>query len=386
MKKNTKKNKRTYVGLGLRRINAHAFSNLEVILVIALITIIGLTSVPFLSRFLVQSATIDTYNNLLAQLRKAQSYAMTGKQNGSWGVYYGTVAGTKKIILYQGNTYASHVNTTFDESYSVSPNVTITGLTDINFSKVSGTPNTTANITITGTSNTTRNIQINAQGIVNYAIAGPTYTPAPTPMYTPTPTLGPPETITLDSDTATAKNSSATSWSQTVANHPDRIIIVGIGSGSNPTGVTYAGAPLTEITYYCGGDCTSLWYNVNPPTGTNTVAVSGTAMTGGGSSIYYGVSQSNPIGNYQTGTSTTSSVSVSVNGTNNKQVVVDNAWLTQLATLTPGSGQTATWTTGSNFTNVDGSRKTGGSSSTTMSWSGGSGSWYEAAVAINPGP
>ena len=63
---------------------------------------------------------------------------------------------------------------------------------------MTGKPNTSANITIKGTSNTTRTIQINTQGIINYAMAGPTNTPGPptaTPTSlppTPTPTNTPP--------------------------------------------------------------------------------------------------------------------------------------------------------------------------------------------------
>jgi Tfp pilus assembly protein FimT len=194
MKKNIKKKKGAKSQLRLLRINPKAFTSLELLIVIVLVAIIGLTSVPFLSRFFTQNATSDTYARLLGELRKAQTYAMMGKQNGPWGVFYDTSGGAKKIILYQGNTYASHVNSAFDESFKLNPNVTVTGLNDINFSQVTGTTGVNTTITISGTSNTTRTIQVNSQGIVNFALAGPTNTPTPTPNAptpTPTPTIPP---------------------------------------------------------------------------------------------------------------------------------------------------------------------------------------------------
>jgi len=154
MKKNRKKNKK-------------AFTSVELLLVIALVAIIGLTSIPFLSRFLVQSATEDAYSRILADLRQAQINAQLGKQNGPWGVYYGTVNGSKQVVMYQGSSYATHTNAAFDQSYRVNSNVTITGMSDLNFAQVTGKPNAAATITITGTSNTTRTIKINTQGIIN---------------------------------------------------------------------------------------------------------------------------------------------------------------------------------------------------------------------------
>lgn len=126
-----------------------AFTYIELIIVISLALLLGLLSTPFLSRFLVQSSTNDTYNQVISELRKAQLYATSGKQNGPWGVYYGTIGGVNKIVLYQGSSYAAHTNTAYDESFAVNPNVTITGLSDINFAQVSGIPSENTTITIT---------------------------------------------------------------------------------------------------------------------------------------------------------------------------------------------------------------------------------------------
>src|SRR5437870_896099 len=96
--------------LQLKQYPPLGFTLIEVLIVMALVTLVGLTSVPFLSRFFTQNAVENTYEQLKGELGKAQTYAMSGKQNGSWGVHNGTGS----IVLFQGSSYASR-NSAFDE-------------------------------------------------------------------------------------------------------------------------------------------------------------------------------------------------------------------------------------------------------------------------------
>lgn len=134
---------------------------IELLLIVGIVSIIGLSSVAFYSRFFTQSAVANTADKVTSQLRKAQMYAMSGKQNGNWGVHNGA----NEIVLFQGATYAGR-NTAFDEIFNINNNITISGFTDIIFTKTTGIPNTTATITITGAGNE-KNIAINAQGSVS---------------------------------------------------------------------------------------------------------------------------------------------------------------------------------------------------------------------------
>ena len=140
------------------------FTIIELLVVVALVTIIGLTSVPFLSRFFLQNAVTNTYDQLAGELRKAQTYAMEGKQNGPWGVYLNTSSNPYKIILYQG-TDKGHIVKTFD-TFIVNANVAITGFTDVNFAQVTGTTSAAVTITIKG-NNTIKTITVSTQGVVN---------------------------------------------------------------------------------------------------------------------------------------------------------------------------------------------------------------------------
>lgn len=139
----------------------NGFTLIEFLIVIALITILGTLSTGFYSRFYNQNAVSTVTDEITQELRKAQVYAMMGKQNGNWGVHNNT----SSIILFQGSTFATR-NTAFDESSPVNTNISITGLTDIIFSRMTGTPSAIPAITIAN-GNNIRTITINNQGIVN---------------------------------------------------------------------------------------------------------------------------------------------------------------------------------------------------------------------------
>jgi len=131
---------------------------IELLLVIAIVSIIGLMSASFYSRFLNQNTVENTVNQLVGSFRKAQIYSMMGKQNNTWGVRY--TESPKKITLYLSE------NSGFDETFSVNNNITISGFTDISFARITGLPSAAPTITITG-GNNNKIITINSQGVVS---------------------------------------------------------------------------------------------------------------------------------------------------------------------------------------------------------------------------
>jgi prepilin-type N-terminal cleavage/methylation domain-containing protein len=137
------------------------FTFLELLIVVAIVGLIGLSSITFYSRFFTQNAAANTVDQLTSELRKAQSYAMSGKQNGDWGVRYAS----NQIILFQGSSYITR-NPAFDEKFSSNSTVTVNGLTDIIFTRMTGTPSASPTITVSGAGSTTT-MNINSQGVVN---------------------------------------------------------------------------------------------------------------------------------------------------------------------------------------------------------------------------
>lgn len=135
------------------------FSFVELILVVALILILAGTTSAFYSNFLTRNALANTTDQIIGQLRKAQMYAMMGKRNGNWGVNYSS----QTITLYEGSSYPG--NATF-ETISVNNNISVNGFSDINFSKITGSPNSTATITVSGNDDS-KTITVNSLGVAS---------------------------------------------------------------------------------------------------------------------------------------------------------------------------------------------------------------------------
>lgn len=138
--------------------NSKGITIIELLIVILLISTLGVMSVSFYSRFLTQNAVDNATTRLVNSLRKAQIYSMSGRQNGVWGVKYTT--SPKEITLYLTG------NSAFDESFTVSSNITVGNFTDISFARVTGTSSASSTITISGNNNS-KTITINNQGVVS---------------------------------------------------------------------------------------------------------------------------------------------------------------------------------------------------------------------------
>lgn len=144
----------------------NGFTLIELILVVVIVSLIAAISSPFYSRFLLQNSVENTTSQLLGTLRKAQTYAMAGKQTSAWSVNYSS----NTITLYIGTTFAGHDNT-YDETFSVNPNVTLscplcTNGTDISFARINGSPTPTAATITISSGNNSEIITLNSQGVV----------------------------------------------------------------------------------------------------------------------------------------------------------------------------------------------------------------------------
>jgi Tfp pilus assembly protein FimT len=135
---------------------ARGFTLIELFLVMGLMMILFGLSSAYYSRFLMQSTTDNVATQLREDLRKAQIYSMTGRQNTGWGVRYGG----NVITLYAVGT------SNFNETFSVIPSITIAGFTDIRFAKVTGLPSVTPTITISGNTGQQETLTVNSEGVV----------------------------------------------------------------------------------------------------------------------------------------------------------------------------------------------------------------------------
>jgi prepilin-type N-terminal cleavage/methylation domain-containing protein len=130
------------------------FTLVELILVVAIISLLAASSAPFISRFTTVNSLEVAVDNTVGSLRKAQAYAMDGKNDTTWGV----CVNSSNIRLYRG-TCASP---TYNEDFGMN-GVTITGFTQVTFSSDRGEPSSAITITLTNSVGS-RTVSMNAAG------------------------------------------------------------------------------------------------------------------------------------------------------------------------------------------------------------------------------
>ena len=143
--------------------SSSGFTLLELMLSMALITMLAVGSIPVYETFVRRNDLDLTTQNVVAGLRRAQTYARASKGDSAWGV--NVQSGT--ATLFKGTNFATR-DATQDETIDIPDTVTPGGLGEIQFTAFSSAPNTTGNITLTSTTNDTRTITVNAKGMVSY--------------------------------------------------------------------------------------------------------------------------------------------------------------------------------------------------------------------------
>lgn len=136
------------------------FTFIEVILVLAIIGILALLSGAFYGRFYDRVAMQNVANGVVGELQKAQLYAMEGRSASSWGIHNGS----PQLILFKGGSYAGR-DSAFDEIFTIYPPASVSGFTDVVFSRMTGTPSATPTIQIV-TSVATQSVSINSMGVI----------------------------------------------------------------------------------------------------------------------------------------------------------------------------------------------------------------------------
>lgn len=144
------------------KLTQRGFTLLEILLVVALISaMVGITS-PVLVR-LQRSNDLQVAQQALVQAhRRSQQLARASKNDQTWGVE----AQTGSITTFMGTSYALR-DPSYDEVFSISPSITISGVGETVYSKTFVTPSVTGSTTLTG-DGVSRITTINAEGTVEY--------------------------------------------------------------------------------------------------------------------------------------------------------------------------------------------------------------------------
>lgn len=139
------------------------FTLIEMLLSVAIISILVTISLPVYNTFAVRNDLDLAGQQLVGALRRAQMYARGMDDDSAWSVRIESTA----VTLFKGTTFATR-DTGYDEATSLPGTITVSGLSEVQFSKFSATPNTTGSITLTSSANDARTITINAKGRVDY--------------------------------------------------------------------------------------------------------------------------------------------------------------------------------------------------------------------------
>lgn len=116
------------------------FTYFELIIVIAILGIIAAVSLPSLVGFYLSNNFDVSSTMLISSLHKAQQYAIDNKNNLIWGVCLnGSI-----LRLYGG----SCLSPTIKDDYQLPSSVTVSGLSDLSFSRFQGEPTAAATIII----------------------------------------------------------------------------------------------------------------------------------------------------------------------------------------------------------------------------------------------
>lgn len=143
------------------------FTLIELILVIAIISIVATLSVPFIQIFQTSSDFYTHVDTITKTLRKARHLAVTGKNGSDWGVYFDNIE--KKIILFKGNNFAARdTNYDLEEKYADIFSVNADFGNEIYFALYSGLPSAYGTVTAsTIVNNDIKYINIQSFGLIN---------------------------------------------------------------------------------------------------------------------------------------------------------------------------------------------------------------------------
>ena len=140
------------------------FSLIELLIVVAIAALLVGIAIPSFDTLTSQIGAADAATVYAQALRRAEALSVSGRNDAGWGVEIAT----SSIILFKGSTYTAR-DTTYDDQYAASISFTVSGVTEVDFAKFTGLPNTSGTTTITDILGTiTRTVNINARGTITY--------------------------------------------------------------------------------------------------------------------------------------------------------------------------------------------------------------------------
>lgn len=135
------------------------FTLLELLLSISLVAVISVAGVPIYASLQTRS-DLKTATQIVTQAaRRAETRAWANEGDSSWGFY----VNSGQAVVYKGVSYAAR-DTSYDEIYTISDSIVITGDSEYLFSQVTGLPDAAGSVTLTSLDSATSTINVGANG------------------------------------------------------------------------------------------------------------------------------------------------------------------------------------------------------------------------------
>ena len=143
--------------------NKSGFTLLELLLSIAIISIIAGAGAPIYANLQTRS-DLSTAAQIVAQsARRAQTRAWANDGDSAWGI--NIAAGV--VTIYQGSSYLAR-NTAWDETLSISSSIQLSGDLDYNYSQIFGLPDAAGSLTLISLDGKVMTVDIGADGQISY--------------------------------------------------------------------------------------------------------------------------------------------------------------------------------------------------------------------------
>ena len=139
------------------------FTLLEVLLSLAILALLAGLSAPVYLNLQSRNDLAVATTTLAQTLRRAQTLAMAVASDSTWGVK----VQTGNFTLFKGLGYSAR-DPSFDEIFDLPSNLISSGPSEIIFSKFTGEPQTTGNITLTNVNNENRTLSVSPKGMISY--------------------------------------------------------------------------------------------------------------------------------------------------------------------------------------------------------------------------
>lgn len=137
------------------------FTLFEILISLGILAVIVAAALPSLTNVYFGFQLTPERDNLIGVLRKAQSLAFTNQNQSPYGIYLLE----NQYVVFKGSSYATR-DPAFDEKFAKPSGITISGLSEIVFTPLSGVPDRTGAFDLTN-GRQTLSIQINEEGTIN---------------------------------------------------------------------------------------------------------------------------------------------------------------------------------------------------------------------------